>query len=109
MKSDTEGTYWLIDGPHHMIGGASISKLIETRNSVERYLYRALPSSVSQIFELEDGQLFLNFVNLNPSKRGGSFDGDVFIPFPLENYNPPIILYPDGRVSLGCVPDASKF
>lgn len=109
MKSDTEDEYWLIDGPHHMIGGASISKLVETEDGIERYLYRVLPSTVSQVFELEDGRIFINFANFDPSKRSGSWDSDVFTPTPLETYNPPIIVHLDGKVSLACTANASKF
>lgn len=109
MKSDTKDEYWLIDGPHHMIGGSSISKLIETENGIERYLYRVLPSTVKQVFELEGGQVFINFVNLDPSKRGGTWVDGKLVPTPLNTYNPPIIIYPDGKVSLACTADAVKF
>ena len=109
MKSDTEDKYWLIDGPHHMIGGASISKLIETEDGIKRYLHRVLPSTVSQVYEFDGGQIFINFVDLDPTKRGGSWNGDVFTPTPLETFNPPIIVYPDGKISLACVSEASKF
>ena len=109
MNSNTKDTYWLIDGPHHMIGGASISKLVETQDGLERYLHRVLPSTVSQVFELEDNKVFINFVNLDPSQRSGSWDGEVFTPTPVETYNPPIIVYPDGKISLACSSDAIKF
>ncbi len=109
MASSDKDTYWLIDGPHHMVGGGSISKLIETQKGVDRYLHRVLPSGVSQIFTLSDGSIFITFVNLDPSKRGGSTKDGVFKPFPLENYNPPVIFYPDGTISLACTVGATKF
>ncbi len=109
MASDKEGEYWLIDGPHHLAGGASILRLVETKNGVERYLHRVLPSEVSQIFELEDGRVFINFVSLDPSKRSGGWKDDVFTPSPLSRYNPPIFIYPDGGISLACEPNARKF
>ena len=109
MKADTEDTYWLIDGPHHMIGGASISKLVETEAGLERYLHRVLPSTVRQVFEFSDGRIFINFVNLDPLERGGSYHGKEFTPSPLELYNPPIIVYPNGSVSLACTDDSIKF
>lgn len=109
MASDKEGEYWLIDGPHHMIGGASISRLVETQDGIERYLHRVLPSTVNQVFELEDGRVFINFVNLDASKRSGSRKDGVFTPTPLSRYNPPIFIYPDGEISLACEPGARKF
>lgn len=109
MPSDTKKSFWLIDGPHHMIGGASISKLVETQDGVDRYLHRVLPSSVSEIFELSDGSLFITFVNLDSSKRGGIHKGGEFIPWPLENYNPPIILHANGKIKLACAEGASEF
>lgn len=110
MKSESTDTYWLFDGPHHMVGGGSISKLIETTTGVDRYLHRVLPNSVSQIFILEDESIFITFVNLDPSKRGGTTTKDgVFEPSPLENYNPPVIFYPDGAISLACIDDAIKY
>jgi len=109
MQSGSKNTYWLIDGPHHMIGGGSITRLVETQDGVERYLHRVLPGGVSQIFILPDGELFISFVNLDPSKRGGVHKETGFEPFPLENYNPPVIFYPDGTISLACTAKAIKF
>ena len=109
MKSDTKDSYWLIDGPHHMIGGASISKLIENKDGLERYLHRVLPGTVSQVFELDHGRIFITFANLDPSKRGGTSKEGVFYPSPLERYNPPIIVYPNGQVSLACDENAIKY
>lgn len=109
MESDSRGGYWLIDGPHHMMGGATISKLLETQDGIDRYLHRILPGSVSQIFELSDGRIFITFVNLDPSKRGGTHKDGEFIPSPLERYNPPVIFHPNGKISLACSPDSVEF
>ena len=109
MKSDSRDRYWLIDGPHHMIGGASISKLVETQDGINRYLHRILPGSVSQIFELSDGRIFITFVNLDPTKRGGTHKDGEFIPSPLEHYNPPVIFHPNGKISLACSPGSVEF
>ena len=46
---------------------------------------------------------------LKRSKRGGAWDDDKLVPTPLNTYNPPIIIYPDGKVSLVCTADAVKF
>lgn len=109
MPSETKDEYWLIDGPHHMIGGGTVFKLKETKDGLVRYLYRVLPSGVSEIYELAEGRVFISFVHSDPSKRGGMSKNGVFVPSPNHNYNPPIILYPDGKVSLACEKDAAKF
>lgn len=102
MPSNIPGEYWLIDGPHHMIGGGTVTKLVETQAGIKRYSHSILPSGVVQVFEMPDGSLFLTFVNLDPTKRGGSWNGDAFTPSPLEWYNPPIRLFPNGEIGLAC-------
>lgn len=109
MPSNSIDSFWLIDGPHHMIGGASITKLVETQDGINRYMHRVLPSGISQIFELPNGSIFINFVNLDDSKRGGTSEGDAFTPSPLELYNPPIILHPNGKIKLACLADAVEY
>ena len=109
MPSDQAGAYWLIDGPNHMIGGGTITRLVETRKGIERFEHRILPSGVAQIFELPGGGIFINFANLDPSKRGGTWTGGKFTPTPLVFYNPPIILHPDGKISHACTQDAPQF
>lgn len=109
MPTDSKNSFWLIDGPHHMIGGASISKLVETQDGVDRYLHRILPSSVSEILELPNGSIFITFVSLDPAKRGATWKEGVRIPSPLERYNPPIILNPNGTIKLACTEHATEF
>lgn len=109
MPSDQAGAYWLIDGPNHMIGGGTITRLVESPEGIERFEHRTLPSGVAQIFELPDGDIFINFANLDPSKRGGTWTDGKFTPTPLDFYNPPIILHPNGKISHACTQDAPKF
>ena len=109
MPSDQAGAYWLIDGPNHMIGGGTITRLVESPDGIERFEHRILPSGVAQVFELPDGGVFMSFANLDPSKRGGTWTDDGFAPTPLDFYNPPIILRPDGKISNACTQDAQTF
>ena len=106
VPSLTPGEFWAIDGPHHMIGGGAIWKVVLTEDGIFTRPHRTLPKGVAEVYRYPDGSVFIAFEAWDESERGGIvFDGETR-PFKLSRSNPPIRLHPDGRMSKACDPDA---